>query len=103
MAYIKTYVLVIAQHSRDGHTTPLKIMLDDKLYHIDDVTDMQHNYTSQSVRELCVRYTIRVKGKQTYLYREKQAPYKWFVGQHTDNNGAHNYRSMFEPKADGHA
>lgn len=78
---IKVYVTVIAEYRADGRIIPLTIAWDmdgaEREYTIDRVVDIREA-PSQRAGGHGTRYTIQIKGKETYLFYEKFAQ-KWFV------------------------
>lgn len=72
----KVYVDVQARFTPDGQVLPCAITwLDDRVYEIDRVMDVRRA-ASRKVGGHGIRYTCRIQGKQTYLYREED---RWFV------------------------
>lgn len=74
----KRYVHVVVDVDEDGVVTPLRIMWDEAhAYQIDAVLDVRRA-RSRMVEGGEVRYTIRVRGEPTYLFREGD---RWFVAE----------------------
>lgn len=73
---IKVYVAVTARFDEDGQLYPLSVRWEDEReYAVDRVLDVR---PAASLRAggAGIRYTIRVQGTRTYLYREGE---RWFV------------------------
>ncbi|HIU32931.1 MAG TPA: hypothetical protein IAB02_00055 [Candidatus Pullichristensenella excrementigallinarum] len=76
MRYKKVFVAVLTQFSEEGEVTPLSILWPDgRLYEIDRVLDVRPR-ASTRVGGAGLRYTCRIRGRQTYLFREED---RWFV------------------------
>ena len=76
MDYRRVYVDVVVKHKKDGKIIPLTIIFEDgKKYEIDRLCDTRRAAASK-VGGTGIRYTIRIKGKQTYLFEDEG---KWFV------------------------
>lgn len=72
----KTFVSVDVRFKEDGQMCPLRIMwTDGKVFEIDRVLNVK-NRPSLKVGGIGVRFEIRIKGNQTYLFYEDG---KWFV------------------------
>lgn len=72
----KTYVSVVARHLEDGTVMPLSVIWEDgREYKIGKVLDWRRA-ESLKVGGFGMRYLVRVKGKETFLFYE--AP-RWFV------------------------
>ena len=72
----KVYVEVVAHFSPDGRVIPEAIVWeDDRRYEIDRVTAVQ-KAASLKVGGHGIRYSCRIGGKETYLFREDD---RWFV------------------------
>ena len=72
----KVYVAVTARFSPEGGLVPLSIEWEDgRMYQIDDITDVRRA-ASLKAGGAGIRYTIKVQGRQTYLYLEED---KWFM------------------------
>lgn len=72
----KVYVAVTAEFDPDGTITPLSMVWEDgTTYEIDRVLDIRRA-ASLKAGGLGIRYTVRILGKETFLYYD--AP-KWFV------------------------
>ena len=76
MEFRKVYVDVVVRHEKDGRTIPLAIIFEDgKRYEVDKLCDTRRASASK-VGGTGIRYTIRIQGKQTYLFEDDD---KWFV------------------------
>ena len=72
----KVYVSVNADFYPDGHLMPLSIIWEDgKRYDIDRVLDVRRA-ASLKAGGIGIRYTVRIGGKETYLFLEES---RWFV------------------------
>lgn len=72
----KVFVEVTAKFDRMGNLTPLSIVWEDGTeYTVDKVID-QRRAASLKAGGQGVRYTVRIRGKETFLFYE--APH-WFV------------------------
>lgn len=72
----KQYVQVVVRMDADGTCVPLSVVWDDQTtYHIDKVLDVRHA-VSRMVDGSGTRYTVRIRHKATYLFREGD---RWFV------------------------
>lgn len=72
----KVYVAVTARFDVEGNITPLSLVWEDgTTYEIDRIVD-QRRAASLKAGGIGIRYTIRVNGKQSYLYYEDP---RWFV------------------------
>lgn len=72
----KRYVEVVVDVSTDGTHTPLTIVWEGgRSYEVEEVIDVCHA-RSRKVGGGEVRYTVRVAGNVTYLFREGE---RWFV------------------------
>ena len=72
----KVYVEVVAHFTSDGRVMPETIVWeDDHRYEIDRVTAVQ-KAASLKVGGHGIRYSCRIGGKETYLFREED---RWFV------------------------
>lgn len=72
----KTFVKVTAEHDERGQVRPLLLTwTDGKKYEIDRVTDVR---LAPSLKGggLGTRYTVRVRGKEVYLFEDEG---RWFV------------------------
>lgn len=72
----KTFVKVLAEHDEQGKIKPLALRwTDGRQYEIDRVTDVR---LAPSLKGggLGTRYTVRVRGKEVYLFEDEG---KWFV------------------------
>lgn len=72
----KEFVGVITQWTADGKIIPTEIQWEDgRKFTVDRVLDVRPA-ASLKVGGTGIRYTIRVRGKETFLFREQ---YRWFV------------------------
>ncbi len=72
----KVYVAVTAHFDTEGNMTPLSLVWEDgTTYVIDRVVD-RRRAASLKAGGTGIRYTIRVNGKQSYLYYEDP---RWFA------------------------
>lgn len=76
MAY-KKYVNMIVRNFPDGRVMPLAIDWDGgHLYEIDRVLDIRPAASPLKAGGAGIRYTCRIQGQNTYLWREED---RWFV------------------------
>ena len=67
----KTPVDVLVCHSASGKQKPTAILYDDgKTYPIEKITECFHAKAAKTDGQVALRYTIRVHGKETYLYEK---------------------------------
>ena len=72
----KVFVRVIAETDEEGTTLPICVVWEDgRSYNIDKVTDVRRAF-AQKVGGTATRYTVRIAGKETYIFTENG---KWFV------------------------
>ena len=72
----KTFVKVTAEHDESGQVRPLLVTwTDGKKYEIDRVTDVRQA-PSLKGGGLGMRYTVKVRGKQVYLFEDEG---RWFL------------------------
>ena len=72
----KTFVKVTAEHDENGKTKPLALRwTDGRQYEIDRVMDVRMA-PSLKAGGLGMRYTVRVRGKEVYLFEDEG---RWFV------------------------
>ena len=72
----KTFVAVTAVHDAEGKTKPLSLVwTNGKQYEIDRVIDVRQA-PSLKGGGLGMRYTVRVRGKEVYLFEDDG---RWFV------------------------
>jgi hypothetical protein len=72
----KTFVRVTAEHNKLGQTKPLVLTwTDGRKFEIDRVIDVRQA-PSLKGGGLGIRYTVRIRGKQVYLFEEDG---QWFV------------------------
>ena len=81
----KVYVAVNVEHREDGAMLPREITWEDgRKFEIDKVTDIRQAAAMKAGGQ-GDRYTIRVNGKETYLFFERNASVtgnnigRWFV------------------------
>ncbi len=73
----KVYVPVIVIFTEDGKVIPRAIVWEDRIiYEIDRVID-QRRCASLKAGGVGIRFTIKVRGKERYLYYEDNG--KWFL------------------------
>ncbi len=76
MENIKTYVDVIASISQQGEIRPMAVIWEDgRRFEIDKITAVSRA-CSTKVGGTGIRYTVLIKGRQTYLYEDEG---RWFV------------------------
>jgi hypothetical protein len=79
----KVYDEVVANFSPDGRVIPEAVVWeDDRRYEIDRVTAVQRA-ASLKVGGHGIRYSCRIGGKETYLFREED---RWFVEAKDDED-----------------
>lgn len=72
----KQYVEVVATHYIDGSVRPQKIVLaTGPVYEIEDSREAAPG-KAHTTGELARRYVVKIKGKETILYRDGE---RWFV------------------------
>ena len=72
----KVFVEVTARFDTEGKITPLSLLWEDgTVYEITRVLDVRRA-ASLKVGGMGIRYTIRINGKQSYLFYEEP---RWFV------------------------
>lgn len=72
----KIYVAVKARFAPDGKLMPLALEWEDGIeFIIDEVTDVRRA-ASLKAGGAGVRYTVRIKGRERYLFLEED---KWFI------------------------
>ena len=71
----KKYVKVYLEIDESGKKLPRSIVYNDEVFEIDRVIDMKQA-VSMKVGGVGERYKVRIRGKETYIYFEKD---KWFV------------------------
>ena len=72
----KVFVEVTARFDAEGKITPLSILGEDgTAYEIDRVLDIRRA-ASLKAGGIGIRYTVRINGKQSYLFYEEP---RWFV------------------------
>jgi hypothetical protein len=75
--YKKQYVGVQCLYTADGKIIPQEIYFDDSKYSIDKVIDIR-NAASLKAGGIGLRYTVKILGKQTYIFYDEYEN-KWFV------------------------
>lgn len=76
MDRVKKYVPVVVHFDQDGKMRPLMIEYDEgQKYEIDQIVDVRRA-ACQSVGGVGDRYTVRIQGRDSYLWFEKG---RWFV------------------------
>ena len=77
---VKVYVDVNAHHATDGTITPLSFIWEDgKNYAIDRVIS-SCRAASTKAGGVGLRYTIRVEGRETFIYLEEEGDVtRWFM------------------------
>ena len=71
----KKFVRVILEIDENGRKTPKTIIYNDEKFEIDRVIDIK-KCPSMKVGGIGERYTVRIRGKETYIFFENN---KWFV------------------------
>jgi hypothetical protein len=72
----KVFVTVLSEHAPDGRCKPISITWEDgKVYEIDRILDVRQA-ASLKAGGTGIRYTCRIRGKETYLFDDEG---KWFV------------------------
>lgn len=72
----KRYVPVVVRFDAEGNLRPLEIEFDEEhKYQVDRVLDVCRA-ACQTVGGVGVRYTVRIQGRERYLWLERD---KWFV------------------------
>ena len=76
----KVYVDVIEKRRKDGRILPIFVLWEDGIrYKIDKILDLRRA-ASLKAGGVGLRYTVRVGGRETYLYLEDdKVDAKWFV------------------------
>ena len=76
MKYLKKYVPVVVRFDSEGKIRPLFIEFEDgRRFEIDKILDVTRA-ACQSVGGVGLRYTCQIRGREAYLWLEKD---KWFV------------------------
>lgn len=80
----KVYVRVTVEFSKEGKMLPKSLKWEDEtVFEIDKVVDVQRA-ASLKGGGIGMRYTIRIKGKETFLWYEEPS---WFVeGKYYNND-----------------
>lgn len=77
----KTYVDVLALHERNGKTRPIKILWEGgKVFTVERLL-MRNKAKSVKVGGGNYRYTVQIKGRETFLFEEDG---RWFVEEETE-------------------
>lgn len=72
----KVFVKVLSETDENGNISPKRITWEDgRTYIVDKITDIRRACASK-VGGTAIRYTIKISGKQTYLFCDDG---KWFV------------------------
>ena len=71
----KVYVDCIVHEEKEGNKRPLQIMFEDQKYIIDRLVQIKRCAASK-VGGTGIRYTVRIKGRETYLFEDEG---RWFV------------------------
>ena len=72
----KTYVEILAWYDLDGNIHPLSIRwIDGHIFHIENVV-YACCITDDNSTQSTTRYTVTIKGKQTYLFFDTK---RWYV------------------------
>lgn len=72
----KVFVEVTAKFDTEGNITPISLLWEDgTIFEIDRVLD-KRRAASLKAGGIGIRYTVRINGKQSYLFYEGP---KWFV------------------------
>ncbi|MBQ4551422.1 MAG: hypothetical protein IKM26_00165 [Clostridia bacterium] len=74
--FTRTYVQVIATFNEDGSITPHALTFHDQQFIIDRVLDRRPAAATKAGGQ-GMRYTVRIGGKQTYIFLDEQQ--RWFV------------------------
>ena len=73
---MKQYVAVVARYDENGRIEPRQIQWNDgRVFEIDRVIDRKRR-ASMKAGGSGIRYTVRILGKERYLYLEEN---RWFV------------------------
>jgi len=76
MERVKKYVPVLVHFDQEGKMRPVMIEFDEgQKYEIDKIVDVRRA-ACQSVGGVGDRYTVRIQGRESYLWFEKG---RWFV------------------------
>ena len=72
----RAYVKVIARHDETGKVCPLEVEWEDgRRFEVDRLLDVRRAAALKAGGQ-GVRYTVRILGKETYLFEDKG---RWFV------------------------
>lgn len=76
MEWRKVFVDVLVRCERDGNKTPVEVIFEDgKRYEVDRLLG-RRRAAATKVGGTGIRYTIRVRGRETYLFEDED---RWFV------------------------
>ena len=79
----KVFVVVIARFDAEGNITPLTVIWEDgRVFEIDKVLDIRRA-ASLKAGGIGVRYTCRIRGRETFLWYEEP---RWYVEGKQDKN-----------------
>ena len=79
----KVYVEVIARFDAEGNIKPLTVIWEDgRVFEIDKVLDIRRA-ASLKAGGIGVRYTCRIRGRETFLWYEEP---RWYVEGKQDKN-----------------
>ncbi len=79
----KVFVEVIARFDTEGNITPLTVIWEDgRVFEIDKVLDIRRA-ASLKAGGIGVRYTCRIRGRETFLWYEEP---RWYVEGKQDKN-----------------
>lgn len=82
MEWEKKYVPVVVRFDTEGKLRPLEIEFDEEhKYPVDKVLDVRRA-ACQSVGGVGDRYTVRIQGRETYLWLERG---RWFVSARAEH------------------
>jgi len=74
--YKKMFVDMIAVHTKDGSTRPLKFKLEDDTVVVIDRVKFCQRAASTKVGGGGMRYTVMIRGFERYLFEDEG---KWFI------------------------
>lgn len=86
---VKAYVEVTARHLADGTVLPISIKWEDGTTYVIEKVLNKRRAESLKVGGFGMRYLVRVKGRDTFLYYEGP---RWFVEKKVYNDGS--YRTV---------
>ena len=74
------YVQALVRFDVEGHMAPVEIIWDDGTrYEIDRVLSVDRRAFSGAGGST-LRFTVRIQGRQRYLWWEYESTHRWFVG-----------------------